>query len=153
MNAVNTLEHSRHFIEPHRSNSEMLRIDPSRKTPLSPCEALAFQTFMRSHEADGDNRLSDYRVGRYQQGVRAEVSPNRNELQRTYERRTPGTEESDRLLNLQQSSPGMHRSPLSPPHSSIPPSHHSTNLVLGRADGAIIGPLSMYDYYALEHKR
>lgn len=171
LNAMNTpvSELGRSFIEVHRSKSDLIRgvpeglrmVDPARQTALSPRDVLAVQSFMRSQETEADHRLMDFHVGRYAHaGVRSELPPGRNEHQRAmFERRTP-TEEGDRMLNTrdrylqQQPTLSIHRSPRTPPapHSSAPPSHHSTNLVLGRADGAIIGPLSMYEY-GTEHKR
>ena len=158
--ARSLLEHSR--SELHRTVSDHQRSlsehpDISRKNPMSPHEAalhaMQMQSFARAHELDKD-RMMEYHARFQTPSHRTELrgeSMSRNELppRSMYEHRGEEGDQARLIASreryLHQNAAALYRG-TSPPHStSQQTGHHSTNLVLGRADGAIIGPLSSYE--------
>lgn len=161
-------EHARNVLEHARRKPELLRPSESphdnRKHPLSPLtETLhVMQAYARAHELEKlerDRSMAEYlNSGRYPPpGVRNDFAQGRGESNRSmFEHRSPVEEsEQARIIReryMQQNRPNVYRG--SPPsHSAPQPGHHSANLVLGTADGSIIGPLSSYENRPSEHKR
>ena len=166
-------EHARNVLEHARRKSELLRPvsespHDNRKHPLSPVsETLhVMQAYVRAHELGRDQRMAEYLgAGRYQPppGVRGDFAQGRSETPRSmFEHRISPAEENEQARLLRERERYMQQNTLSrtnvyrgspPSHSAPQPGHHSANLVLGTADGSIIGPLSSYENRPAEHKR
>lgn len=161
-------EHARNVLEQHaRRKPELLRPvsespHDNRKHPLSPLtETLhVMQAYARAHELEKfeRDRMAEYLRYPPPPGVRNNFEQGgRSESNRPmFEHRSPAEEnEQARLMREReryiQSRPNVYRG--SPPSHSAPQPHHSANLVLGTADGSIIGPLSSYENRPAEHKR
>ena len=177
-------EHGARTVLDHRRNPEHLRpVSESphdgRKHPLSPLSPETFhvmQAYQRAHDHESNQRIAEYLgTGRYQPpppgGARggAEFGPpnprgSEPPPRSMFEHRiSPEDSEQARLLRereryMQQSGAlpprsNVYRGSPPPPHSAPQP-HHSANLVLGTADGSIIGPLPSFEgNRTTDHKR
>ena len=166
-NNPNAPDHARNVLEHARRKPELLRPvsespHDNRKHPLSPLtETLhVMHAYQRAQDLERD-RMNEYL--RYQPQGRGEFPPQpRSETNRSMFEHRSAVEDSDQARIMRERERYMQQNSLSrphvyrgspPSHSAPQPGHHSANLVLGTADGSIIGPLSSYENRPTDHKR
>ena len=154
----------RTFPEHSRAANDHPRLGDLRNNTfmnVSPHDTIqAMQSYARNQDTDKEQqRTADFRI-RYQSSPshRIDGLSSRNESRTVYDHRVPNIDDGEqarlreRFLHQTTMQTGLSRS-ISPPasHSAVQPTRPSTNLVLTRADGAFLGPLSFENRG--EHKR